>query len=468
MVIPSSASSTGSGIAQRVGKYILGPEIATGGMASVRLGQIKGPGGFCKLVAIKRLHAELAAEPGYANMFAEEARLNSAINSPNVVSMIDVFEHAGELLLVMDYVHGETLAQLLRLARKRGLTVPIAIARRVLCDALQGLHAAHTATAWDGSALGIVHRDVSPQNIMVGTDGTARMLDFGVAKAARGSSLTAPGHIKGKPSYMAPEQVRKLPVDARTDVFAAGVVLWEALTGRRLFTGHSVEQVMSKLLADSPAAIRLERPEIEPALEQVLQTALARAPEQRFPSALHFADALAATGPSASRVEVAAWVRSLAGPSLDKRAELRGELESGTVNIMIPRSHGAAFGWRRWPGQLAERASRWGGALAITSLALTMALACTLMLRRTQSPEPFELASRAATATATTRPAAPCGPATPAEMSSDPSKEPLSALEVVKPPLQPESLRLEPVERGTRVKRRGVRPARKAFDVLGF
>src|SRR3954469_24719275 len=141
-VSTSSVSSTSTGVAQRVGRYLVGPEIATGGMASVRLGQIKGPGGFCKLVAIKRLHAELAAEPGYVDMFAEEARLTSAINSPNVVSVLDVFEHAGELLLVMDYVHGETLSQLLHFGRARGLAMPVAVARGVLCDALQGLHAA--------------------------------------------------------------------------------------------------------------------------------------------------------------------------------------------------------------------------------------------------------------------------------------------------------------------------------------
>jgi serine/threonine protein kinase len=468
-VSTSSVSSTRSGIAQRVGRYLVGPEIAHGGMASVRLGQLKGPGGFCKLVAVKRLHAELAAQPSYANMFAEEARLNSAISHPNVVSMLDVFEHAGELLLVMDYVHGETLAHLLRAAKKRGVVTPIPVARRVLCDALHGLHAAHVATAWDGSPLCIVHRDVSPQNIMIGVDGNAKMLDFGVAKATRSSSLTAPGHVKGKLLYMAPEQLRKLPVDARTDVFAAGVVLWEALAGRRLFAELSVEQVMSKLLSEPPPSLARERPDIEPALEQVLQTALARSPDQRFKSALHFADALALTGPIASRAEVTEWVRKLAGTTLDRRAELRSELESGTVDMMAPQTDEATpSSWSRWTPGIPQRTRGWGGAFAAASLALTAALACSLFIGPARTPEQVMLESTAPPAAAVAALAAPpCTPADAARPSIVGSTPPPPALT---PPLRPESLRLEPANRVTRSKRRAApaRPSRTSTDVLGF
>jgi eukaryotic-like serine/threonine-protein kinase len=474
-VSTSSASSASPGIAQRVGRYLVGREIAHGGMASVRLGQLKGPGGFCKLVALKRLHSELAVQPRYANMFAEEARLNSAISHPNVVSMLDVFEHGGELLLVMDYVHGETLAHLLRAGKKRGVAVPIPVARRVLIDALHGLHAAHVATAWDGSPLRIVHRDVSPQNIMVSVDGNAKMLDFGVAKATRSSSLTAPGHVMGKLSYMAPEQLRKLPVDARTDVFAAGVVLWEALAGRRLFAELSVEQVMSKLLSEPPPSLARERPDIEPALEQVLQTALACSPSQRFESALRFADALALTGPVASRVAVTDWVRKLASATLDRRAELRSELESGTVDMMAPGTRDEPpSSWSRWVPRLPQRPSHWGAALTAASLTLTVALACALFMSPARIPEQAELktlreeivlpstASRAANGAA-----APCAPANagrPRNVSSAPA--PVALM----PPLQPESLRLEPTNRVTRSKRRLVpaRQSRTAADVLGF
>jgi serine/threonine-protein kinase len=444
-------------------------------MASVRLGQLKGPGGFCKLVAIKRLHAELAVEPRYADMFAEEARLNSAISHPNVVSMLDVFEHAGELLLVMDYVHGETLAHLLRAGKRRGVAVPIPVARRVLIDALHGLHAAHVATAWDGSPLRIVHRDVSPQNIMVGVDGNAKMLDFGVAKATRSSSLTNPGHVKGKLSYMAPEQLRKLPVDARTDVFAAGAVLWEALAGRRLFSELSAEQVMSKLRSEPPPSLASERPDIEPALEQVLQTALACSPGLRFESALQFADALALTGPIASRVEVTDWVRTLAGTTLDRRAELRSELESGTVDMMAPRARdGAPSSWSHCKPRLARRASRWGGALAAASLTLTVALACSLFVGSAATAEQAELKTlrdEAVLESTTPRTAAvtavPCAPVDPAR---PPSASPPPAPHALMPPLRPESLRLEPASHVTRGKRRiaTARPSRTATDVLGF
>ena len=163
--------------------YAMYGAIAAGGMATVHLGRLLGPSGFARRVAIKRLHPQFAADEEIASMFAEEARLSARIAHANVVAMLDVVSADKELLLVMDYVHGETLSRLLSHARKDGVPVPVPIVVTVLADVLHGLHAAHEATGEDGAPLRLVHRDVSPQNILVGTDGVARVVDFGIAKA---------------------------------------------------------------------------------------------------------------------------------------------------------------------------------------------------------------------------------------------------------------------------------------------
>jgi eukaryotic-like serine/threonine-protein kinase len=461
-----------------IGRYCIGPEIASGGMATVRLGQLEGPGGFRKLVAIKQLNAELAAEPGLSLMLAHEARLNSAISHPNVVSIFDVLEQDNELMLVMDYVNGETLAQLLRQTRKQGTEVPVHVARRMLNDVLHGLHAAHTATSVEGAPLGVVHRDVSPQNIMIGVDGIARVLDFGVAKAALGASYTAPGQVKGKLAYMAPEQVREQPVDARTDVFAAGVVLWEALSGRRLFVGGTASQVISRLLSQPVAPLSEQRTEVSLELDQLLQKALARAPAERFASARDFADALEASGKLASRAEVAAWVRSTAGAALEQRSRLCSELDAGTVRLQLPfplPRASRALPVHRW---LRAQRRRGGALLAAGATLLATAVVClsfapaqqaTALSANTAANALVHAARplyRQASPASAVLAAGPC--ATPTDAGSP--KQARAAL--LSPPLRPESLRLETSPRGrpAKVATRGRKtpPARSAADVLGF
>src|SRR4051812_782086 len=258
-----------------VGRYRVYAELASGGMATVHLGCLLGPAGFSKLVAIKCLHQEFASEPEFVSMFLDEARLASCIHHPNAVASLDVVAEQGELLVVMEYVHGETLAGLLRLSRQKSETVPVPVVVRVVCDALEGLHAAHIASR-AGRCLNIVHRDVSPQNIMVGADGNTRVLDFGIAQAAMRSQVTAAGTIKGKLAYMSPEQIQGRAVDAGTDIFAAGVVLWEAITGRRLFyAADQREQVEMVLTAPIPAPSSIVAG-LPPALDGVVLKALER------------------------------------------------------------------------------------------------------------------------------------------------------------------------------------------------
>jgi len=218
---------------RRTERYLVYEAIAKGGMATVHLGLLQGAFGFSRLVAIKRLHANFTSDPRIVGMLIEEARLVSRIRHINVVPTLDVIQSSGEVFVVMEYVCGAPLARLLRDAAKRGSLIPVPTLVTILTGALRGLHAAHRATDLEGAPLGIVHRDVSPQNILVGVGGLARIIDFGVAHAFTNQDKTRDGEFKGKLSYAAPEQISGEAVTPRTDVFAAGIVLWEMLTGER-------------------------------------------------------------------------------------------------------------------------------------------------------------------------------------------------------------------------------------------
>ena len=310
-----------------LGRYLVFEEIAAGGMATVHLGRLRGAAGFARMVAVKRLHRQYAKDPEFVAMLVDEARLAGRIHHPNVVTMLDVAAEDGELVLVMEYVHGEPLAKLLRAARRKGLPVSPRIAATILTEALHGLHAAHEARDEKGMELGIVHRDVSPQNIIVGADGVTRVLDFGIAKAAGRIHSTREGEIKGKFAYMPPEQLHGEHLDRRADVYAAGVVLWETLTGERLFLGSAEMPDLRRLLdADvQPPSTRIAG--LHASFDAVAMRALAREPGDRYPTARAMALALEACGPAATASEVGEWVEVLANESLSRRALLIAALE---------------------------------------------------------------------------------------------------------------------------------------------
>ena len=303
-----------------IGRYEVHEAIASGGMASVHFGRFAGPGGFARSVAIKRMHAHLCSDPEFVAMFVDEARLAARVHHPNVVPTLDVLAVPGELLIVMEYVHGESLTQLVRRVLERKARMPPAVACAIACDLLAGLHAAHEATHESGASLGIVHRDVSPENVLVGLDGAARVLDFGVAKAVGRLQVTREGQVKGKIAYMAPEQVRAMPLDRRTDVYAASVVLWELLAGRRLFEkareGDLVERILFGNI-DAPAAVA---PHVPEALNPVVLKGLARDPAARFETARDLARAIREAVRPASASEVTDWVEANAADTLAARA----------------------------------------------------------------------------------------------------------------------------------------------------
>ena len=310
-----------------VGRYALYDEIASGGMATVHIGRLLGPVGFSRTVAIKRLHPQFAKEPDFVSMFLDEARLAARIRHPNVVGTLDVVALSGELFLVMEYVQGESLARLMRTMRERGAGVPVPIAAAIIVGVLEGLHAAHEATSDQGEPLGIVHRDVSPQNILVGTDGIARVVDFGVAKAAGRLQTTRDGQLKGKLGYMAPEQISGRATRA-TDVHAASVVLWEMLTARRLFHGENELQTYSNILAGNIPRPSLYAPSVSPELNRLVVRGLDPNPEARFPSAREMARALQRTTTVAPPSDVGDWVESIAGANIGSRARKIAAIES--------------------------------------------------------------------------------------------------------------------------------------------
>lgn len=315
-----------------IGRYVLHDEIASGGMAAVYFGRLVGTGGFSKTVAIKRLHRQLARTPSFRKMILEEGRLAARIRHPNVVPPLDVLAEAGELLLVMEYVHGESLSRLLKAAWAAGERIPIAVGAGILSNVLAGLHAAHEANDEAGKPLDIVHRDVSPQNVLVGVDGVARVIDFGIAKAVTSGESTAAGTIKGKVPYLAPEQLEGEAATRRTDVYAAAVVFWEVLAGRRLFDGEDDPEILHRILSMEVPPPSRHNPAVPGSVDDVVLRGLARKPAARFASAREMALALEDAVHPATPSVVGAWAERLAGDALAARAAKLAEVEAVAVS----------------------------------------------------------------------------------------------------------------------------------------
>lgn len=312
-------------VPERIDRYDVLLPIASGGMATVYLARTRGVGGFEREVALKVMHAHLREEPEFERDLVEEAKLAVRIQHPNVVRVQDVGDDPHGVFLVMDYVEGDSLAGLLRRVHDRDETIPERIGLRILYDALLGLHAAHELKAKDGSLVGLVHRDFSPQNILVGLDGVGKLTDFGVAKASTRLSHTATGLVKGKIHYMSPEQARTDPIDRRCDVWAAGVMAWEILAKRRLYKERNEASILLQLITEPPPRLRTVAPKVPQALENVVAHALTTDVSVRCPTAEALARGLEegthAYGGLASHAEVSAFVRALAGGNLGTRRE---------------------------------------------------------------------------------------------------------------------------------------------------
>jgi serine/threonine-protein kinase len=315
--------------------------IARGGAATVYLGRALGLGGFSRMVAIKLLHPHLLedASSQAAHEFIEEAKLSALLQHPMIVPVIDVGQADEGFFLVMDYIDGASLSEIL--CRKNQL--PQRIALKIIYDVLQGLHAAHTARDDRGRPLSIVHRDYSPQNILVGADGRSRLTDFGIARATTRAEYTRTGLVKGKVAYMSPEQGEGRPLDLRTDVWAAGVVAWEMFAGRRMYPGLEPMPMLLRITTGEAPSLRKVNPQISAALDNAVHGALVRERRERYSSALELRDAIveAAGGRSevASDEEVGDFVEGL---QIERLIRLRAlvheatetDLDSAVVNVL--------------------------------------------------------------------------------------------------------------------------------------
>lgn len=415
----------------RIGRYAIFGAIARGGMASVHFGRLLGPAGFSRVVAIKRLHPHLATDNDFHAMFVDEARVAARLRHPNVVPVVDVVEDDGELLLVMDYIPGESLGRLLHITSESGMPPPPRVIAAIMAGVLYGLDAAHDAKSEHGEPLSIVHRDVSPQNILVGVDGVARVLDFGIAKASHRLSTTRETQLKGKLPYMAPEYVNGDGATQASDIYSAAVVLWEALTAQRLFHGESNGELLRRILTDPVSPPSRIDPRLA-AFDEVVMRGLARDARDRFASAKEMAHALEACVGTASFTEVGTWVRELSQETLDKRAAALAEIERKA----IPREGSDASTPVRPAAERTSPRSKtfiawWALAGAVTAAATAFALRPTT---RVMSPTRYSVAEApTGVSTVIVRPITATGETTASVSAEPPPRKPIVKVNPPKP-----------------------------------
>jgi eukaryotic-like serine/threonine-protein kinase len=312
------------------GKYQLIADLGQGGMADVFLAVAKGPVGFNKLVVIKRLRSHLADDAEFVGMFLDEARLAARLNHPNIVGTYEVGEVDNQFYIAMEYLEGQPLTRMRRrVKRSNGLDWSLEAEARVLAEVLSGLQYAHELSDYDGTALGIVHRDVTPSNVFVSYEGVAKILDFGIAKAQGRTTETKTGVVKGKTSYMPPEQVMGLDVDRRADIFSVGVMLWEAAAGRRLWQDVDDLVIVTKLIAgDVPSSPRAVNPEVPEPIDSICRRALSAAPEDRYETALDMRTAIEEFVDGCSRKVSGREVgRAVSSAFAQERAQIKTILE---------------------------------------------------------------------------------------------------------------------------------------------
>jgi serine/threonine-protein kinase len=307
----------------KIKEYEVIAPLRSGGMAMLYLARRRGVGGFSRLVALKLVHSHLADDASINRLFLREARITASVAHPNVVNVEEVGKADGYYFMAMEYVHGVSLAELLGSLQKRRLRMSSKLCIWVAAHVAEALHAAHEATGENGDPLQIVHRDVSPQNVLIGHNGHVKLIDFGIAKSYPLSRhATGNGAVLGKLGYMAPEQLRIGPVDRRTDVYALGVMVWEMLTSRSLFRCIRIDDERDWLTRESPPAPSRNSPISTPALDRVVCKAIAFDPRDRYDNALEFRSALLQADPAAAEVDAprfAALMRTMLGDELERR-----------------------------------------------------------------------------------------------------------------------------------------------------
>ena len=393
-------------------RYVLADAIASGATATVYVGRLTGPHGFGKTVAIKRLHPHLATSAEFRGILVEEARLAAQISHPNVAQVLEIVEANGEVFLVLEYVHGETLERLMAL----GGRPPVAVAAAIVRDVLRGLHAAHNARSAAGAPLELVHRDVNPRNVIVTTDGMAKLVDFGIARARGRNSTTGADTVRGTLPYMPPEQLHGERLTAQSDLYACAVVLWEALTGKRLFTAETESGITAKILDHDVTPPTGATPGLPAALDGVVLRGLAREPAARYASGLEMALALEQCVTPAAPVEIAAWVEATAHASLRARDAVLARAADTTSAAEAPAPPALA------PAQASAAAAPARGRAARLPVALgVLAVAgIAIVARLTAGAPPPDAAAIASLPSAATMTATATAPPVVAAPPSDP------------------------------------------------
>ncbi|MHB1846888.1 MAG: protein kinase domain-containing protein [Deltaproteobacteria bacterium] len=321
-----------------LGKYEIVRRIGIGGMAEIFLARQVGPEGFEKKVVLKRILPQLAADEKFVEMFFDEARIAALLSHPNVVQIFDLGRQGEQHFIAMEYVRGADLNAVLRACRDQRMHMPVELACRIVADVCAGLHAAHSSATDDGRPLHIVHRDVSPHNVLLSVDGSVKLTDFGIAKAVHSISSTRPGTLKGKICYMSPEQAEGVQaIDGRSDLFAAAIVLYQCLTQEQLFRRETEVATLTAILTGPVPRASALRPDVSPRLEAVLDRALAREMSDRFATAQEFQLALegeiSKIGRPATAAHLAAWLKELFSRVVPS--------ESAEPNPMTPSSSSA-------------------------------------------------------------------------------------------------------------------------------
>ncbi|MDB4944141.1 MAG: serine/threonine protein kinase, partial [Labilithrix sp.] len=320
-------------LAASVGKYRFLGVLGHGGMADVYLAMADGPEGFRKLCVVKMLKEEMSSDDDFRAMFVDEARLAARLTHPNIVQTYEVESVNGHLLLAMEYVEGATMARVRR--RMVDGTFPLEASVRVLCDVLDALSYAHGALDFDGRCLDIVHRDVSPHNIIVGYSGNVKLLDFGIAKSTAAIQATQAGVLKGKVGYMAPEQASFGHVDRRADIFSVGVILWEAIAGRRLAEGSSSHASLLKRIEGSEPRIEEVVPDVDPQLADIVGRALATHPEDRYATADELQTDLEGWLSRRTEMPRRTWAASIAAAFADDRRKFQALANERTSDPLV-------------------------------------------------------------------------------------------------------------------------------------
>jgi serine/threonine protein kinase len=333
------------GVGTRLRDYEIVAPLRVGGMATLYLGRRQGAAGFAKLVAVKVVHPHLAREAQFGQMFVDEALISARIEHPNVVHVTELGQQDGAYFLVMEYVHGAALSQLLAGLAKRGRRLSPELAVHIAVRVAEGLHAAHETLGDDGQPLHVVHRDISPQNVLLSARGHVKLIDFGIAKARGRVQQTTTTSLKGKIRYMAPEQAYGRPVDRRTDVYALAVVLWEMLTMRRMFTADNDFALLDMVRSPSPPPpstyLQGCTPELDAAVMHALQPDLA----SRTPTASEFRRELAAAMPSALALDASnlgELLASVLGAELDEERKTITAALQGAGSAELPAARATA------------------------------------------------------------------------------------------------------------------------------